>query len=142
MVKSKRNESVDMVSALSIVFGKSLVTAISKALDSIGPKSERVTCGDIVEATATLEEDTGTRRVCLDKVLKLYPKLSVRKGRDGGIVHADEVREVKTPAAKAGKTLEAAFAALAASGVKLSPEAMRTAIAAAKASRQGAGERQ
>jgi len=122
------------VNALRVVFGADLINDIVSKLDAITPTSDRTTCGQIVEETADHEDDMSTRRVALDKCLMHYPHLSVRKGRDGGIVHADE--EKSEPRPKAGKTVSAVLAALEAQGVTLTEELVHAAVKAAKESRK------
>ena len=130
------------MTALVTIFGASMVDTIVQKLDAITPTSTRVTAGDVVNSVlhalndGVADEDKTPDahvRVCLDKCLDSYPKLYVRRGPGGGIVHTDEPRN--TPAAKGGKGVAAALAALEAAGIELTPEMVNLAVKAAKDSR-------
>jgi len=120
---------------LKAVFGVDFIVAIESILMSITPVSRRITCGEIITRTESYESDAMTRRVALDKCLVLFPKLYVRKGRDGGIIHKDEQSSENL---KAGKAISAALAALECAGVTLSAADVQAAILAAKAARKHA----
>jgi len=122
-------------SALNVVFGSALIDDICTRLDAIEADTPRVTSGDIIDATSDHEDDANTRRVALNKCMMHYPHLSTRRGRDGGIVHADEDRTRNLTVGKPGKALSAALEALKAAGVELTPDVIAKAITAAKGSR-------